>query len=91
MKERVGADPMLSAKADAYFEADRLAIAEDIEMQRPDIVLIQETMGFDFKQWIAHSPPLKVAMARYTLIGTVDGIEILQLRQAALGLSVRPA
>ena len=50
-------------RAHAYIDDDRLGIASDIRTQRPDIVLIQETAGFDFAQWIEASPPLRRAMA----------------------------
>jgi hypothetical protein len=85
MKERVGDDPLMRAKADAYFEKDRLAVTEDIETQRPDVVLIQETPGFDFAQWIAGSSRLQAAMSFYRLIETVDGVEILQRRPDVAG------
>jgi hypothetical protein len=79
MKERVGDDPVLRAKADAYSEADRSAATLDIETQRPDVVLIQETTGFDFDHWIAQSPRLEAAMAHYRLVETIEGVEIYQL------------
>lgn len=82
MKERAGGDAALRAKADAYFEKDRVAAAEDIETRRPDIVLIDETPGFDFSKWIAGSPRLEAAMAKYKTIETVDGVEILQRRSS---------
>jgi hypothetical protein len=85
MKERVGDDPVLRAKADAYFENDRLMLTQDIESQRPDIVLLQETIGFDFVQWIAQSPRLQAAMTDYRLVETIDGVEIFQRRSDALG------
>jgi hypothetical protein len=85
MKERVGDDPVLRAKADAYFENDRLMLTQDIESQRPDIVLLQETIGFDFVQWIAQSPRLQAAMTGYRLVETIDGVEIFQRRSDALG------
>jgi hypothetical protein len=85
MKERVGDDPFMRAKADAYFEKDRLAAAEDIETQRPDMVLIQETPGFDFTQWITESPRLLAALSNYRLVETVDGVEILQRRPGVAG------
>ena len=88
MKARAGDDPAKRAKADAYFEGDRLTVAQDIETQRPDIVLIQETVGFDFAQWIAQSPPLQGAMNRYKRVETIDDIEIYQRRdEAAAGRS----
>ncbi|HLH51460.1 MAG TPA: hypothetical protein VKV96_19130, partial [Roseiarcus sp.] len=82
MKARAGDDAALRAKADAYFEKGRLAAAEDIERRRPDIVLIDETPGFDFGKWIAGSPPLAAALAKYKPIETVDGVEILQRRDS---------
>ena len=82
MDERAGGDAALRAKAEAYFEKDRLATAEDIEGRRPDIVLIDETPGFDFSKWIAGSPRLEAAMAKYKTIETVDGVEILQRRSS---------
>jgi hypothetical protein len=85
MKARVGDDPVLRAKADAYFENDRLMLTQDIESQRPDIVLLQETIGFDFTQWIAGSPRLQAAMTHYRLVETIDGVEIFQRRDDVLG------
>jgi hypothetical protein len=85
MKARVGDDPVLRAKADAYFENDRLMLTQDIESQRPDIVLLQETIGFDFAQWIAGSPRLQAAMTHYRLVETIDGVEIFQRRDDVLG------
>lgn len=78
MKARLGDDPVLRAKADAYFESDRLMLTQDIETQRPDLVLLQETVGFDFQQWIAEAPRLRAAMAGYGLVETVDGVEIFE-------------
>jgi hypothetical protein len=83
MKERVREDPVLRAKADAYIEADRRVVTGDIETQRPDMVLIQETPGFDFGQWIVQSPPLRAAMAHYRLVETVEDVEIYQFSQDA--------
>ncbi len=77
-KERAGDDPALRARAESYFEQDRLATAEDIQTRRPDIVLIEQTPGFDFTGWIAGSPPLTAAMARYVSVENFDGIEILR-------------
>jgi len=85
MKERVGDDPILRAKAEGYFESDRLAFAQDIATQRPDIVLIEETPGFDFDAWIAGSKPLQAAMTPYKLVETIDNVEILQRRQSPAG------
>ena len=85
MKKRVGDDPALRAKADAYFENDRLMLTQDIENQHPDIVLLQETIGFDFARWIAESPRLQAAMTDYRLVETIDGVEIFQRRGDALG------
>ena len=82
MKERAGDDATLRAKADAYFEKDRLTAAEDIEHQKPDIVLIDETPGFDFNAWIAASPQLEAALARYKPMQAIDGVEILQRRNS---------
>ncbi len=82
MRERAGDDAAQRAKADGYFERDRLATTEDIEAQRPDVLLIEETPGFDFNAWIAGSPRLAAALERYRLVGTVDGVEILQRQDA---------
>jgi hypothetical protein len=84
MKARAGADPVLRARADAYFENDRLMLTQDIETQHPDIVLLQETVGFDFGQWIAQSPRLQAAMASYQRVETIDGVEIFRPRDHAL-------
>jgi hypothetical protein len=83
MKAHAGDDPVRRAKADAYLEGDRQMTAQDIETQRPDIVLIQQTAGFDFAQWIAQSAPLRAAMARYKRVETVDGVEIYQRQDDA--------
>jgi hypothetical protein len=80
MKERVGDDATLRARADAYFERDRLTAAQDIQTQRPDIILIEKTGGFDFPDWIAGSPPLRAAMAAYELADTVGRVQIFRLR-----------
>ena len=85
MKERAGADAAMRAKADAYYERDRLTLAQDIETQRPDIVLIKETDGFDFPPWIAASPRLKAAMDRYELADTVGKVQVYKLRSGAAG------
>ena len=77
-KERAVDDAAVRARAETYFEWDRLATAEDIQTQRPDIVLIEQTPGFDFKAWIAGSPRLADAMAHYTLVEMIDGVKILQ-------------
>ncbi len=58
---------------------------QDIENQHPDIVLLQETIGFDFAQWIAESPRLQAAMTDYRLVEIIDGVEIFQRRSNALG------
>jgi len=84
MKAHAGDDPVRRAKADAYFDGDRLAVAQDIETQHPDIVLIQQTVGFDFAQWIAQSPPLLAAMARYRRVETIEDVEIYQRRDDAV-------
>jgi hypothetical protein len=80
MKDRVGDDAASRARADAYFERDRLTVAHDIETQRPDIVLIEKTYGFDFPQWIAGSPPLTAAMERYDLAETVGKVQVFKRR-----------
>jgi hypothetical protein len=77
-KERAVDDAALRARAENYYERDRLATAEDIQTQRPDIVLIEQTPGFDFTTWIAGSPQLADAMARYKLVEMIDGVKILQ-------------
>jgi hypothetical protein len=77
-KERAGDNAASRARAEAYFEQDRLATAEDIETRRPDIVLIEQTPGFDFDQWIAASPRLAAALARYKLAEMIDGVKILR-------------
>ncbi len=91
MKAHAGDDAARRARADAYFDGERLATAQDIETQRPDIVLIQQTPGFDFAQWIGDSPPLRAAMARYRRVGAVDGVEIYQRRDEAAKGEVAPA
>jgi hypothetical protein len=83
MKAHAGDDPVQRAKADAYLEGERLMTAQDIETQRPDIVLIQQTVGFDFAQWIAQSAPLRAAMTRYKRVETVEDVEIFQRRDDA--------
>jgi hypothetical protein len=85
MKDRVGDDATLRARADAYFERDRLTVAQDIETQRPDIVLIQKTNGFDFADWIAGSPRLRAAMEIYELADTVGRVQIFRLRAPSAG------
>jgi hypothetical protein len=77
-KERANDDAALRARAESYFERDRLATAEDIQTQRPDIVLIEQTPGFDFTAWIAGSPQLADAMAGYRLVEMIDGVEIFR-------------
>jgi hypothetical protein len=84
MKAHAGDDPARRAKADAYFDDDRRGVAQDIETQRPDIVLIQETPGFDFAQWIAGSPLLSNAMSLYRRAGVVGDVEIYQRRDDAI-------
>ena len=84
-KERAGGDAALRARAAAYFEKDRLAAAADIEKPRPDIVLIEETPGFDFAAWIAGSSELLAAMAKYKRIETIDGVDILQRQESGIG------
>jgi hypothetical protein len=95
MKAHAGDDSGKRARADAWFDADRLATAADIATQRPDIVLIQQTVGFDFAQWIAGAPELQAAMAHYRRVETVDGIEIYQRADEAAATSetqkARPA
>ena len=54
-------DPILRAKAEAYFDNDRLMLAQDIETQRPDIVLVEKFADFDMAAWIAQSPRLQAA------------------------------
>jgi hypothetical protein len=85
MMERAGDDQAKRAKALAYFEGDRQMLTEDIETQHPDIILLEETRGFDFQQWIAQLPRLQAAMARYRLADTIDGVEIYQPRDGASG------
>lgn len=76
MKARVEDDPVLQAKAEAYFEKDRRMVADDIETRHPDIILLEETVGFDFGQWIAGSSRLQAALARYRLVDTVGDVKI---------------
>ena len=84
MKAHAGDDPARRAKADAYFDDDRLGAARDILTQRPDIVLIQETPGFDFAQWIDGSPPLRAAMSLYVRADVVGDAEIYQRRDETI-------
>jgi hypothetical protein len=85
MMDRAGDDQAKRAKALAYFEGDRQMLTEDIETQHPDVILLEETAGFDFQQWIAQSPRLQAAMAQYRRAETVDGVEIYQPRNGASG------
>jgi hypothetical protein len=86
MKAHAGDDPARRARADAYFDDDRLGAARDIQTQHPDIVLIQETPGFDFAQWIAGSPPLSNAMSLYHRADAVGDVDIYQRRGDAVEL-----
>jgi hypothetical protein len=86
MKAHAGDDPVRRVKADAYFDEDRLGAAQDIQTQRPDIVLIQKTPGFDFAQWIAGSPPLRAAMSLYHRADAVGDVDIYQRRGDAVEL-----
>jgi hypothetical protein len=80
MKARAGADPVLRAKAEAYFEEDRRMLAQDIETQRPDIVLVEKFADFDMAAWIAQTPRLQAALEGYDLADTVGDVQILRLR-----------
>jgi len=85
MKAHAGDDPARRAKADAYLDDERLGLARDIQTQRPDIVLIQQTPGFDFAQWIDASPPLRAAMGLYVRADVVGDVEIYKRRDDAAG------
>jgi hypothetical protein len=80
MKARAGDDPILRAKAEAYFDNDRLMLAQDIETQRPDIVLVEKFADFDMAAWIAQSPRLQAALDRYDLADTIGAVQIFKLR-----------
>lgn len=80
MKERAGDDSALVARAGAWFEKDRLLAVRDIEIKKPDIVLVQIHPDFDFPAWIAASAPLQAAMSHYQWIGIVDGAQIFSRR-----------
>jgi len=84
MKDHAGDDAVQRAKAEAYLDDDRFGLAQAIQTQRPDIVLIQQTPGFDFTQWIAASPPLSAAIGLYRRADVVGDVEIYQRRDEAL-------
>ena len=85
MKERFATDPAMRAKAESYFEGDRLMLTQDIETQRPDIILVEKLKAFDWFEWAAGSPRLQAALDKYELADSVGDVAVLKLKNGPNG------
>jgi hypothetical protein len=64
-------DPADRAKLESYLRLDRDMLVEDIDRNRPDIILISNRFG-EFHHWAFADPAIAAALANYKLYAT-DG------------------
>jgi hypothetical protein len=70
-------DPQTDAKLDAYLAQERTWLIEDFKRQPPDVVLI-DNLRDDWGAWARSNSQLAELLTPYTLVQTIDGIDILR-------------
>ena len=72
-------DAATLARIDAYADAERDRIVEDIRNGQPDIILVQ-IAGFDWSKWALGEPLVAAELAGYQDRGSYNGVQVLQRR-----------
>jgi hypothetical protein len=70
---RTERDPARRQRLEIAIAQDRRLWVADVLRKRPDVVLADE----GGRQWIAHNPDVRAALASYRVGGTSDGITVL--------------
>jgi hypothetical protein len=72
-------DPDVEARLTALADRDRVMLAQDIERNRPDIILVERAnfAGFDWKAWAEADPAINRQLKSYREVETIGPITIL--------------
>ncbi|WP_257167577.1 hypothetical protein [Bradyrhizobium sp. SRS-191] len=70
-------DAQAAQRLQSYVERERAGIIADFRKQPPDIVLI-DNQNSNWGDWARSDPELKALLEPYTLVKTVEGVEILK-------------
>ena len=71
-------DAETAARLEAITAYDRQLLAEDIARERPDVILVQRSRGFDWMAWANADPAMAAQIKAYRADRTVDDMVILR-------------
>ena len=78
--ERDGSvDREMAARLQAYVANERTGLIEDFRKQPPDVILI-DNKDSDWSGWAHSDPELSPLLKPYTLVRTIQGVDILRRR-----------
>jgi len=70
-------DAETEARLQVYIARERAGLIEDFTKQSPDVVLI-DNKDSDWGNWAQADPELSALLKAYTLVRTIDGVDILR-------------
>jgi hypothetical protein len=70
-------DAETAARLQVYVARERAGLIEDFKKQTPDVVLI-DNKDSDWGRWAYADPELSALLKSYTLVQTIDGVDILR-------------
>jgi hypothetical protein len=71
-------DPQTNARLKAYAKSDRVMLTEDIERNRPDVILVQVVKDIDWLGWARSDPALAHLLQAYRAYKTIGDVLILR-------------
>jgi hypothetical protein len=74
-EERGGLSPTTEARLDQLMDQDRNQLARDIQVGRPDVILV-EHKKFDWRAWALQNPVIASEFAHYRFVGKVREVEV---------------
>jgi len=74
-EERGGLDPATRARLDRLIDQDRSRLAHDIQVGRPDVILV-EHKKFDWRGWALKNPLIASEFTHYRFAGKVREVEV---------------